>query len=450
MSQLAEVQSRPQRYALPCSSHGYEDSPSLRHYALSCPACGLTSEDDGYMLQCPTCRAPALLKAHYDATELTIAAEEPGIFRYRDWLPVRRSLATPGLTVTYRSEQLSRATGLENLWIAFNGFWPERNAHLETGTFKELEAYCVLGRLPANNQKTMVVASAGNTAAAFAQACSANGTRCLLVVPESALAHLRFSRAISSCVKVVAVTGGADYSDAIRLAERAAHIPGFFAEGGAKNVARRDGLGTVLLNAFERLRRLPDYYFQAVGSGTGAIAVHEMARRLTGGIGPFPRLWLSQNVPFAPIYDAWRSRTRRMPSLSETEAKSRIRQIGAKVLANRFPPYAVQGGLYEALVQSQGTVLAVTNGQAVQAAEIFEASEGIDLAPAAAIAFASLLRSAKEKRIHPRSTVLLNVTGGGQHRRFFNSSSIALPADLSIASTEIESSRSLENIAMLF
>jgi cysteate synthase len=139
-----------------------------------------------------------------------------------------------------------------------------------------------------------------------------------------------------------------------------------------------------------------------------------------------------------------------MPSLSETEAKSRIRQIGAKVLANRFPPYAVQGGLYEALVQSQGTVLAVTNGQAVQAAEIFEASEGIDLAPAAAIAFASLLRSAKEKHIHPGSTVLLNVTGGGQHRRFFNSSSIALPADLSIASTEIESSRSLENIAMLF
>ena len=111
-----------------------------------------------------------------------------------------------------------------------------------------------------------------------------------LVVPESALACLRLARPISPFVKVVAVTGDADYSDAIRLGECAARLTGFFAEGGAKNVARRDGLGTVLLNVFEKLGGLPDYYFQAIGSGTGAISVHEMACRLTAGRGPFPRL----------------------------------------------------------------------------------------------------------------------------------------------------------------
>ena len=28
--------------------------------------------------------------------------------------------------------------GMENLWIAFSGYWPERDVRLETGTFKEL------------------------------------------------------------------------------------------------------------------------------------------------------------------------------------------------------------------------------------------------------------------------------------------------------------------------
>jgi cysteate synthase len=250
-------------------------------------------------------------------------------------------------------------------------------------------------------------------------------------------------------VKVVAVTGNADYSDAIRLGERAARLPGFFAEGGAKNVARRDGLGTVLLNAFEKLGRLPDYYFQAIGSGTGAISVHEMARRLTCGRGPFPQLWLSQNLPFAPIYEAWRSRTRQLPHLSESDAKRQICQIGAQVLANRFPPYAVQGGLYDALVESQGTVLGITNSAAAAASRIFEDNEGVDIAPAAGVAFASLLKSAKERLVPRNATVVLNVTGGGQ-RRFCNINLIPAEVNLSIAAAQIESIRSMNEIAMLF
>jgi cysteate synthase len=340
-------------------------------------------------------------------------------------------------------------TGLDNLWIAFNGYWPERDAHLLSGSFKELEAHCVLGRLPASNKKIIVVASAGNTANAFAQACSLYGTRCLIVVPESALAYLRFALPISPFVKVVAVTGDADYSDAIRLGERAARLPGFFAEGGAKNVARRDGLGTVLLNVFENLGRLPDYYFQAIGSGTGAISVHEMARRLTGGRGPFPQLWLSQNLPFAPICEAWRNRARQLPHLSESDARRQISQIGAQVLANRIPPYAIQGGLYDALVESQGTVSGITNQEAAAASLIFEDNEGIDIAPAAAVAFASLLKSAKERLVPRNATVVLNVTGGGQ-RRLCNINLFPAEANLSIAAAQVESVHSMNEIAMLF
>jgi cysteate synthase len=69
---------------------------------------------------------------------------------------------------------------------------------------------------------------------------------------------------------VAAVKG--DYYDAINVA----HItgkPDFVPEGGAKNVARRDGAGTVMLDATLTMKHLPDHYFQAVGSGTGGIAV---------------------------------------------------------------------------------------------------------------------------------------------------------------------------------
>ncbi|MFR4038353.1 MAG: hypothetical protein ACLTZT_11530 [Butyricimonas faecalis] len=37
---------------------------------------------------------------------------------------------------------------------------------------------------------------------------------------------------------------------------------GFSPGGGAKNVARRDGMGTTVLSAVEKIGRIPDYYFR--------------------------------------------------------------------------------------------------------------------------------------------------------------------------------------------
>jgi cysteate synthase len=425
------------------------DENPPQHYLLSCPACGFVFVDDGYQLECGSCLDASLLVSQYRAKEFGISAEE-GIYRYRSWLPVRRSLVGSNCTFTYQSERLSASTGLENLWIAFNGYWPDKGVHFLSGSFKELEAYSVLGRIPVTNETVIVVASAGNTGAAFARICSQNGILCLIIVPEIGLRRMRFDQPVASCVRIVAVTGNGDYSDAIRLGNLMARRSGFSSEGGAKNVARRDGLGTVLLNVFETIGRLPDYYFQAIGSGTGAIAVHESARRLSGGRGPFPHLWLSQNFPFTPIYNAWKSGSRNWPHLSEGDAKRQISQIRAQVLANRFPPYAPRGGLYDVLVESEGNVLAITNEQAINAAKLFEKSEGVDIEPAAAVAFASLLTSVKDRLLPSNATVVLNVTGGGQLRRFENRPAIQLEADLSIDPADIESVRSQNEIAKLF
>jgi cysteate synthase len=427
-----------------------EDQDSPHHYVLRCGVCHATFKDDGVQLECPREHRRALLATRYESRKLQPENAETGIYRYRRWLPIRRTLSGSARTVTYRSDRLGRAVNLPNLWIAFSGIWPDKGAAMPTGTFKDLEAYTVLARLPERLAQVLIVTSAGNSATAFAQASSANAARCLIIVPEQALGRMRFRR--SSEVKIVALSGGADYSDAINLGDRMGHVPGFVREGGFRNVARRDGLGTVLLSAVESIGRMPDYYFQSISSGAGAIAVHETAKRLLedGSFGGrIPCQMLSENLPFAPIYKCWNSGRREWVPLDPTVAKKEIGQIDATVLSSRNPPYLIGGGVFDTLTESGGTVLAANNEEVRAAAALFEESEGIHIEAASAVALATLLQAARSGRLEPDAVVLLNVSGGRTKQRTTESSSEVLP-DLTLDYDEISDKRSLERIAALF
>ena len=80
--------------------------------------------------------------------------------------------------MTYKSKGLAAHLGLENLYITFNGYYPAIGAHMTTCSFKETEAYSVCARIDENEKRVLVVASAGNTARAFAKVCSDNRIRC--------------------------------------------------------------------------------------------------------------------------------------------------------------------------------------------------------------------------------------------------------------------------------
>jgi cysteate synthase len=195
---------------------------------------------------------------------------------------------------------------------------------------------------------------------------------------------------------------------------------GYVAEGGVKNIARRAGLGTPLLSFVEATGRLPDYYFQAVGSGAGAIGVHESAQRLVldGRYGDrLPRLMLSQNYPFTPLADAWRSGSSQLLMTDDGEGKRHIRQIRAQVLSNRQPPYSIRGGVLDVLTQSGGEMLVADNDATDWACRLFQESEGIDIEPAAGVALATLYDAAACGRISRDAVVALNITGGGRERR---------------------------------
>lgn len=393
----------------------------MKKYILKDFASGREFDDAGWLLDDPQGGGkPSLIRAIYSKKQIEFGAMERGVYRFSDWLPTVRELRESHSPVTYKSKALAEELGLENLYITISGYHPERGAGMSTCSFKETEAYSVCGRMSGSHDgRVLVVASAGNTARAFARVCSDNDINLLLCVPEDNLSALWFETPIKDCVKLVAVASGADYFDAIHVGNIAVESPRFYAEGGAKNIARRDGMATTMLSAVEAIGRIPDYYFQAVGSGTGAIAAWEANLRLIedGRWGSNKcRLIVSQNTPFLPIYDAWRADSRALLPFDDQVAREQVEQIDAKVLSNRRPPYSIAGGLYDALKDSHGEVVCADNQAGHMAGQLFQKLEGVDINPAAAIALATLIDWAKNGKIEKSACVMLNITGAGEQK----------------------------------
>ena len=383
-------------------------------YRLRCVGGG-EIVDDVTRLSCPRAH-DSLLRTEYSSRRLILAPHE-GMYRYLAWLPVTRPLLPSGGAVSFTCDELSRELGLPNLSVSFSGYFPERGAGLSTGSFKELEASPTMQRLEELGGNIPVIASAGNTGRAFAGLSARCRKPVVIVVPERAVCRI-WTTEPAPAIFLVAVDG--DYTDAITVANLLAAVPGCAPEGGAKNVARRDGMGTVMLDAAVTAGRIPDHYFQAVGSGTGAIAAWEAAMRLIGD-GRFgaklPALHLAQNEPFVPMVSAWHARRRQI--VPETDMPDAVRCTGevmADVLTNRNPPYAIRGGLFDALEASGGEMYGITNASGASADKLIRETVGIDPDPAAAIATASLLDAVETNKVGRSDHILLNLTGGGYER----------------------------------
>ncbi len=388
-------------------------------YKLMNCADGRILDDAGWTLADPESPVPSLVRAVYESKEYNPRTDLDGFYRYADWLPIKRTLAGSCAPVTYKSEKLAAELGLENLYITVSGYWPEKGARMETCSFKETEAYSVCARLPEDNEKVLVVASAGNTARAFAKVCSDNNIPLLLSIPEDNISALWFKKPLNDCVKIIASPKGSDYFDAIALSDIACKSGIFMAEGGAKNVARRDGMGTTLLSAVEVIGRIPDAYFQAIGSGTGTIAAWENNLRLIedGRYGTHKmKLYPSQNDPFTIMYDSWKIHSRALVPMTPEEARKAAAIIDAKVLSNRKPPYPISGGLFDALEDAGGDIFKATNEELHAWQEKFLELEGIDIHNAAAVAVASLAYAVNAGAIKKEDVIMLNITGAGEER----------------------------------
>ena len=384
-------------------------------YLLRCLECGKTISDR-YTNICPESH-DSLLRTEYKTKRIRKLSGK-GMFNYIDWLPVEEALSINASPITYKSDEFGKELGLKNLYIGFSGYWPEKRAFMKTCTFKELEAQPTFRRVKEKCGNILVVPSAGNTSRAFAEVSSMTGMPVVAIVPQSCIYRMWTTTENHDRIFSISVDG--DYSDAIAISKGIAKIEGLIEEGGVRNVARRDGMGVVELEAAFFMKLLPDYYFQAVGSGTGAIAAWEAFIRLIedGRFGmKMPRIVISQNLPFAPMFSAWQARRAEIIADKDMiNAEEAIKKMYADVLSTRNPPYSVKGGVYDMLVNTKGRIYGITNEECIEAEKLFESEEGIDLDPAASVAVASLIKAVDEGFVKKEAKILLNITGGGYKR----------------------------------
>ena len=358
----------------------------------------------------------ALLRAEY-YFPFELQNNEQGVWKYTSWLPVSGPSKYVAGTTIYKSDELGKAMGLSNLWVSFNGYWPEKGGLCPTGSFKDMEAVPTLQRLHDHNVKGLICASAGNTARAFTHFCGLDEMPLIVVVGfEHADRMWARPENNANSVHLVVVEDG-DYYDAKNVAkEIGKQLNGWQMEGSVHNVARRDGIGSIIVDAAFTIGQLPDHYFQGIGGGPGPIGIHEMAQRLIDeGIfdGPVPVQHLSQNVEHHPIHSAWQDgRTQ----LVEDDFPTQEVEVYSDYLLNKGPAYGQVGAVHDILDESSGHTHIVAQADAISAKELIESTEGIDIMTPGAVAAASLLQAIKEGSVEHDDCILLNISGGGVKR----------------------------------
>jgi len=101
------------------------------------------------------------------------------------------------------------------------------------------------------------------------------------------------------------VDGG--YSDARQAAAAYAAEKGIHAEGGFFNYARREGIKTAYLEAFDSIPEQVDVVFQAISSGMGLLAAYKGSQEYLrlGRLSRLPRFVGVQEATCAPM-GSWR------------------------------------------------------------------------------------------------------------------------------------------------
>ena len=74
-------------------------------YTLECVATGREFEDTGWMLSDPQCKTPSLIRAKYARRQLEVKPAEYGLYRFCDWMPVRRILKGSSAPVPVPTEK---------------------------------------------------------------------------------------------------------------------------------------------------------------------------------------------------------------------------------------------------------------------------------------------------------------------------------------------------------
>jgi threonine synthase len=374
---------------------------------LECAACGLEHEAQRLHNLCRECGKPLLVRydlerAGRNLTKESLSGRRADMWRYREVLPVEsdENIVTlgEGWTPLLRTERLGQQLGLRNLFIKDESQNP-------TQSFKARGMTTAVSMAKELGVRKLAVPSAGNAAGALAAYAARAGLECFIFMPKDT------PRAnVVECEQTGAHVTLMDglITDCGAEVGRRKEAEGWFDVSTLKEPYRIEGKKTLGYELAEQLDwKLPDVIIYPTGGGTGLIgmwkAFDEMEK--LGWIGPKrPRMVTVQAAGCAPIVRAFEEGKRFADEFPDA----------ATVASGLRVPRAIGDFLIlDALRDSGGTALAVTDDELIAATREIGAAEGLFCAPEGAACLPALRKMIETGQVKPEEDVVLFNTGAG-------------------------------------
>jgi len=374
---------------------------------LECARCGHRHDADRLANLCD-CGGPLLARYDLEAVGREL---DPGklrrradrsLWRYRELLPVRDpqhvvSLGEGG-TPLLPLARLGAAYGVPQLYMKDEGLNP-------TGTFKARGATSGISRARELGATAIAMPTNGNAGGAWAAYGAKAGLEVALCMPVDA-PHLAVIEAEVAGARTALVRG--QISDAGAIMSREAPRHGWFETATLKEPYRIEGKKTMGYEIVEDLDwTMPDAIVYPTGGGVGIIGIFKALREMQamGWIdGKLPRLFAVQAAGCAPIVAAYEAGA----DTSEPWADPETIAQGIRV------PSALGDFLVlEAVRETGGTCLAVSDEAILSALRDTGRSEGALICPEGAAAVAAVPALLAQERLRPEDRVVILNTGTG-------------------------------------
>lgn len=318
------------------------------------------------------------------------------IRRYKNYLPVTEK--TPivtlleGDTPLIEAENLRVSLGVNSkIYLKYEGLNP-------TSSFKDRGMTVAVSKAVEEGASAVICASTGNTSASAAAYAAKAKLKCVVLIPEGAVALGKLSQALIHGAEVIAIKG--NFDDALNLArEISVKYPVVLVN--SINPYRIEGQKTAAFEIVDSLGDAPDYHFMPVGNAGNITAYwkgYKEYRRVLRDKRQLklPRMMGFQAEGAAPI-------VRGYPIKKPRTIATAIR-IGNPASWKRAE---------EARDESKGVIDTVTDKQIIEAYKMLSSVEGLFVEPASAAGVAGLVKYVRKGYFSRTSTIVCILTGHG-------------------------------------
>lgn len=351
--------------------------------------------------------APLLVRYDLASIARTVApsaldARPPDLWRFREFLPVRRTenIVSLGETATPLVElpRIEGRLGATEVLVKDEG-------RLPTGSFKARGLAMAVSMAKELGIERVAMPTNGNAGAALAAYGSRAGMETYVFCPEDT-PEVNVREIALQGARVFRVNGLID--DCGRIVAEGKETMGWFDVSTLKEPYRIEGKKTMGLELAEQLEwNLPDVIFYPTGGGTGLIGMWKAFAELAavGWIGEHrPRMVAVQASGCAPIVRAWRE-----------GAEHAERWEDAHTIASGIRVPAAIGDflILQAVRESGGFAIDVPDEEIASAQADLAREEGLLTSPEGAATFAAYLRALDADLVSPGDRVVLFNCGNG-------------------------------------